>query len=181
MRRAVAVCAAWLFCASVAAAQSKVAIINLREALLATADMKKASAGLQAKYRGKQEQLEKAQRELQDLQTQLQNSLGKLSQQGQQDLENRAARKQKDVQRMGEDLQQDVDMERNDILTGAGQRMQMVVKKLADERGIDVVIDVQNAMYWKEAIEITKEATAAYDKAHPAGGTSPPPAASKKP
>ena len=61
-----------------------------------------------------------------------------------------------------------MDRERKEILGRSGQRMQDVVKKMAEERGFDVVIDVSNTIYYKPALEITKEATAAYDKAYPA-------------
>jgi outer membrane protein len=33
---------------------------------------------------------------------------------------------------------------------------------------LDVIIDVSNTVYFKPALDITKDATAAYDKAHPA-------------
>lgn len=46
--------------------------------------------------------------------------------------------------------------------------MQEIVKKMAEERGYDMVFDVSNTVYYKPAMEITKEATAAYDKAYPA-------------
>ena len=46
--------------------------------------------------------------------------------------------------------------------------MQEVVKKLAEEKGFDVVVDVSNAVYFKPALEITTESIAAYDKAYPA-------------
>ena len=72
------------------------------------------------------------------------------------------------MQRLGEDLQGDVDRERNEILGRTGQRMQEIVKKMAEERGYDMVVDVSNTVYYKPAMEITKEATAAYDKAYPA-------------
>jgi outer membrane protein len=45
--------------------------------------------------------------------------------------------------------------------------MQEIVKKMAEERGYDVVVDVSNTVYYKPGLEITKEATAAYDKAFP--------------
>jgi outer membrane protein len=45
--------------------------------------------------------------------------------------------------------------------------MQTVVQKLAEERGLDVVIDVSNTVYFKPTLDLTKEATAAYDKAFP--------------
>jgi outer membrane protein len=77
-------------------------------------------------------------------------------------------RRQRELQRLTEDVQGEVDRERNDILSRTGGRMQTVVQKLAEERGFDVVIDVSNTVYFKPALEITKDATAAYDKAYPA-------------
>ena len=49
----------------------------------------------------------------------------------------------------------------------ASQRMQDVVKKLADEKGYDVVLDASNTVHFKATLEMTGEATVAYDKAHP--------------
>ena len=62
----------------------------------------------------------------------------------------------------------EVERDRQEILLKASQRMQEVVKKLADEKGYDVVIDTSNTVHFKAALEITADATAAYDKAHPA-------------
>jgi outer membrane protein len=45
--------------------------------------------------------------------------------------------------------------------------MTEVVKKVAEARGIDIVIDITNTLYFKPALDITAEATAAYDKAYP--------------
>ena len=53
------------------------------------------------------------------------------------------------------------------ILQRAGTRMTEIVKKLADEKGLDVVVDTTNTYFFKPALDITAEATAAYDKAYP--------------
>jgi outer membrane protein len=149
-------------------AQSKVAIINSQAAVIETAEIKKAQGELEAKYRPRQLQVEKLQKEIADLQQQLQAGQGKLTPQAEQDLQLRGQRRQRELQRLGEDLQGDVDRERNEILGRTGQRMQEIVKKMAEERGYDMVFDVSNTVYFKPAMEITKEATAAYDKAYPA-------------
>ena len=156
-----------LLFAPAARAQAKVAIINLQRALSESAEYKKASAELQAKYKKRQDDLEKAQRELQDIQTQLQASQGKLSASGEADLNARGQRRQRDVQRMTEDLQADVDRDRGDFIQRAGDRMTEVVKKVAEEKALDLVVDVSNAVYFKPALDITDLAIAAYDKAHP--------------
>jgi len=148
-----------------AAGQTKLAIINSQKAVLDTAEIKKAQAELEAKYKPRQDQLVKLQKDLQDIQAQLQG--GKLNQSAEQDLTAQGQRKQRELQRIQEDLQADVDRERQDILQRTGQRMQDVVKKLADEKGLDVVIDSSNTVFFKTALELTTEATAAYDKAYP--------------
>jgi outer membrane protein len=152
---------------SFASAQLKVGIINSQLSVIETAEIKKAQAEMEAKFKPRQAQMEKLQKELQDLQSQLQAGQGKLTPQAEQDLQITGQRKQRDLQRLQEDLQGEVERERNDILSRSGARMQDIVRKLAEERGLDVVIDVSNTVYFKPALDITKEATAAYDKAYP--------------
>ena len=149
----------------VASGQIKVAIINSQKAVLETAEIKKAQAELEAKFKPRQDQALKLQKDLQDIQAQLQS--GKLNQNAEQDLNAQGQRKQRELQRIQEDLQADVDRERQDILQRTGQRMQDVVKKMADEKGLDVIIDSSNTVFYKPALDLTVEATAAYDKAYP--------------
>ena len=148
-----------------ATAQTKMGVINSQKAVLDTAEIKKAQQELEAKFKPRQDQALKLQKDLQDIQTQLQG--GKLNQAAEQDLTAQGQRKQRELQRIQEDLQADVDRERQEILQRTGQRMQEVVKKLADEKGLDVVIDSSNTVFFKTALEVTAEATAAYDKAYP--------------
>jgi outer membrane protein len=164
---ALAVCAAGLFSSSLASAQAKIGVVNFQKAILDTAEIKKASTDLQNKYKPRQDALEKVQRELNDIQTQLQASQGKLSAAGEADLTSRGQRKQREAERLNQDLQDDVNNERNVVLQRAGGRMTEIVKKIADEKGLDIVVDVTNTISFKPALEFTAEATAGYDKAYP--------------
>ena len=78
------------------------------------------------------------------------------------------ARRQRELQHISEDLQTEVNAERNDILQKASVKMQEVVKKVAEEKGFDMVVDTQTTIYFKPAMEITADVMAAYNKAHPA-------------
>jgi len=156
-----------LLSACTAFAQVKVAVMNTQTALVETAEMKKAQADLEAKYKPRQEQVARLQKELQTIQQQLETLGDKLTPQAQADLNTQGKRKQRDLQRLTEDLNADVDRERNDILTKSGDRMQQIVTKLAEEKGLEVVIDASNTVYFKPALDITKEASVAYDKAYP--------------
>jgi outer membrane protein len=164
---ALVVCAAGLFASSIASAQTKIGVVNFQKAILDTAELKKASTDLQNKYKPRQDALEKAQRELADIQTQLQGSGGKLSAQGEADLQARGQRKQREVERLGQDLQDDVNNERNTVLQRAGARMQEIVKKMMDDKGLDLIIDIANAVSFKPSLDVTSDAVAAYDKAYP--------------
>ncbi len=154
--------------AGLASAQSKVAVINLQRAVLESAEIKKASADLEARYRPRQQKIEELNKQIQSLQQQLQNGQGKLTPQAEAELNAQGQRKQREAQRLTEDLQSDVDRERNEILSKTTQRMSDVVKKIAEEKGFDVVVDASNTIYFKPALEITNDAIAAYDKAFPA-------------
>lgn len=151
-----------------ASAQSKMAVVDFQRALLNTAEMKKAQAELEAKFKPRQDQLQKLDRELQQIQSQLQTMAGKLTQQAEQDLQSQGQRKQRELTRIQEDLQADVERERTEILQKSGKQMQDVVKKLAEEKTLDLVVDAGNTLFFKPALDITADASAAYDKTYPA-------------
>jgi outer membrane protein len=145
---------------------TRVAIINAQKAVADTQEIKKAQAELQAKYGPRQQEIASLQQQLETLQTQLNSdnqTPEKLAQ-----LRADFAEKQKKLQRMQEDLQSDVNDDRQQILGRAGRQMTEIIKKIAEARGIDVVIDTSNTLYFKPSLDITAEATAEYDKAYPA-------------
>ena len=149
-----------------AIAPAKVAIINAQKAVADTQEIKKAQAGLETKYRPRQQALQNLQNQMQSIQQQL--NTPNLAPDRESQLRASGTQKQKELQRLSEDLQSDVNGERQDILTRAGRQMTDVVRKIAEDRGIDVVIDISNTIYFKPALDITAEATAAYDKTYPA-------------
>ena len=151
--------------AQAAITPAKVAIVNAQKAVADTQDIKKAQATLESKYRPRQQEIETLQRDLQGLQQQL--ATPNLPPDREAQLRQTATDKQKRLQRDGEDLQADVNAERQDILGRAGRQMTQVIRKLAEERGLDVVVDINNTLYYKPTLDLTAEATAAYDKAYP--------------
>jgi outer membrane protein len=153
--------------AGAASAQTKVAIVNLQKAVLESDEIKKADADMQAKYKPRQDAAQKIEKELQGIQAQLQNGAGKLTPQAEQDLQATGQRRQRELQHLSEDLQNDVNAERTDILQKASARMQEVVKKVAEEKGYDMVVDTQVTIYFKAPMEITADVLAAYNKAYP--------------
>ena len=146
-------------------AQTKVAVVSMQAALLETAELKKDQADMEARYKPRQQQIDQLQKDIAALQQQLQSN--KLNADGEADITAQGQRKQRELQRMDQDLREDVQRDRDRILRAAGQRMAEVIHKLAEQRGYDLVIDVSTTYYFKPAMDLTKDATAAYDQAYP--------------
>jgi outer membrane protein len=162
------VCASALASTSVASAQIKLGVVNFQKAIGDTQELKKAQNDLAAKFKPQQDQYEKANRDFNDLQIQLQNSQGKgLSAAAEVDLQARAQRAQREVERLKEDLDADLQRERDETIQRLGSRMTEIVKKLMDEKGLDAIFDSAALVAFKSTVEITADATAAYDKAYP--------------
>ena len=166
MTRAVAIGAFLLAGTPFASAQSKIAIVKFQEALLGTAEIKKDQGVLQTKYKPRQDEIERLNKELQDINARLADQ-SKLSPVGVQDLQAQGQKKQTRLTRLNQDIEEDFNRDRQEILGRASQRMNDVIKKIAEEKGFDLVLDVTNTLFSKPALDITSEVTAAYDKAHP--------------
>jgi len=143
----------------------KVAIINAAKAVSETAEIQKAQTELESKYRPRQQAIDSLQKQMQTIQQQAAQPNNPPEKQA--ELQAEFTQKQKQLQRLSEDLQADVNAERQDVLGRAGRQMSEIVKKIAEEKGLDVVVDVTNTIYFKPALEITAEATAAYNKVYP--------------
>ena len=150
-----------------AMAQTNVAFVDTQTAILQTAEIVKEQAGMEAKFKPRQDEIQKLQQELQDSQSKIQTMQGKLTAEALRNLEIQAQRLQRDLQRKTEDLTAEVDNQRNDVLQRVGTRMRVVIQSLAEAKGLDAVIDSSASLYHKPSLDLTKEATAAYDKTHP--------------
>jgi outer membrane protein len=164
--RSAAFCLAIALFSSIASAQLKIGVVNVQKALADTDELKKASAELQKKYQPRQDEMDKLQKDLESIDTQL--SGGKLSQQAAADLQAQGTRKQRDAQRMADDMNADVEKDRQDILAKMSQKMQDVINKMAEEKGLDMIVEASQTLYAKPALDLTADATTAYNKANPA-------------
>jgi outer membrane protein len=175
--RPVAVCSALFALSQIASGQAKVAVINLQEAVFKSAEIQKADADMQAKYKPRQDEINRVTTEISDLAQKFQAGQGKLAEAALADLQAQGQRRQRDLQRLQEDLNADAERDRNDILTKTTQKMGDVVKKLAEEKGVDLVVDSATILYFKPTLDLTADAIAAYDKAYPVAGAAAQPAA----
>ena len=144
-------------------AQTKIAVIDFQTALLNTADMQKQSADLEAKYKSRQDEIAGLSAELEEIQTKLQTAQGNEAAQLQAD----GQRTQRRAQRLSEDLQSDVEFDRQNILSAASARMRDVIREIRMEKQLDLIVDAGGVLAHNALIDLTAEATQAYDAKHP--------------
>ena len=185
---------------STPASGEKVAVINIQDAILSTAEGKKALQDLQSKYMPRQEEIQRRQQEVQQLEDQLQKQMTTLSDTEQRRMSRELQEKQKILRRMTEDAQSDFQNDRDDIMRRIGQKMIKVIDQYATQNGYSLVIDSgQVPVYYAgKGVNITPEIIKMYDAANPvqqasaatggtgadqpsAGNTSSKPAAKPKP
>ena len=171
--------------AAPAAIPTKIGIVNIQQAILGTADGKKASADLQTKFNPRKSALEKRQSDLQQMEDQLRKGSATMSDEAkarmQRDIENNT----KSLQRDAQDLNDDVDQENGKLMNEIGGKMMQVIEQYATQNGYAVVLDVSNqqspVLWASAATEITGDIVRLYDQAHPASGSPAPAAAAPRP
>ena len=173
-----------------AQAPTKVAIINIQGAIVATKDGAKARDAIQQKFEPRFKQVEAQNNEIQKLRNQLSTLANTASQEVRDKLGREIDDKQKKLQWDTEDLQNDLQQEEGKLVNEIGQRMMQVIDEYAKQQGFALVLDVssqQSPVLWAaNGIDITQQIVELYDKRFGAGApgaaapASPPPAAAPK-
>ena len=171
------------------AASGKVGVINVRAAIVATAEGKQASAELQSQFSSRQNELEGLNKQVRDLQQRLQAGQTTLSDEEKQRLQVQGQRLAGQLERKQNEMQEDVNAAQADVVDRIGRKMMDVLDRYARENGFVAVFDssAQNSpiLYASNNIDLTQEVIKLYDQAYPikagAGAPAPKPAASTTP
>jgi Skp family chaperone for outer membrane proteins len=156
-------------------APTKIGVLNIQEAILASDEGKKEFDALQQKFNPKQAELKTQNDEVENLKKQLEAQGPKLND------DERAARaraietKQKSLQRNFEDAQAEYQQAEGELANRIGAKMLTVLQKYSETHGYAVVLDVSNpqtspVLWATQTTVITKELVDAYNAENPAGG-----------
>lgn len=166
-----------------AAVPTKIAILYVQNAILQSAEGKKASAEMQSKFGSRRSALEKRQADIQALQDQLKKGGSTMSDDAKNKLARQIETDGKSLQRDADDLNQDAEQEQNRIFQEMIGKLNAIVSQYATQNGFAVVLDVsaqQSPIMWAAAsTDITTDIIRLYDQAHPAAAAAapaPPPA-----
>jgi outer membrane protein len=160
--------------AQAATTPTKVGIIHIQNAILATKDGQKAANDLQTKFSPTKSQIDKMQNEVLQVEDKLKKGSQTLSDDARQQLMRDRDQKATALKRATEDAQAEVEQAEGKIMQELGQRVMQVVAKYANDNGFALIIDVssqQTPVLWAaNGIDITKEIVDLYDKNAPAAG-----------
>ena len=154
--------------------QMKIAILNVRQAIVTTAEGKQASAQLQSQFSSQQNDLQNMQKQITDLQNRIANSHGTLSDDEQSRLQRQGELLTRQFQRKQDDLNEAVNAAQSDVIDNIGRKMLDVLDRYARENGYTAVFDTSAqgspVVYGSSQIDITNEIVRLYDQAYPIKG-----------
>lgn len=161
------------------ASGSKIGVINVRQAIVTTAEGKQASAELQTQFAPRQNELEGLNKQINDLRQRLQSGAATLSEEEKARLTTQGQREAAKLERKNNELQEDVNAAQAEVVDKIGRKMMDVLDRYARENGFVAIFDssAQNSpiLYASTNIDVTPEIIKLYDQAYPAGA----PAAAK--
>jgi outer membrane protein len=162
-----------------AATTGRVGVINIQEAIVGTAEGKKALTEIQKKYEPRRNDLQRQEQEIAALQDQLQKQVNTLSDDEKLRLQRELDEKQRLFKRAQEDAQADYQNDNQEAIRRVGQKMVRVINDYAQQNGFVLVVDdSQLPVYFvAKGNDLTEVIMKRYDAANPA----PSPAASSSP
>jgi outer membrane protein len=163
------------------AAMPKIAVIQMRQAMIATQEGQVAGKAMQAEFGPKRATMEKEDAAIVALEDQLRKGSATMSADGGKKMQDEIARRKTKLQRDVEDLDQEQQAADNKVTTEITGKLGEVIDKMAKANGYTVVMDASAPLLWaSDGANITPEVIKAYDAAYPVKGATPPAPAPKK-
>src|SRR3984957_13529209 len=154
-----------------AAAPTKIAVINIRNAIVATAEGKQAQAQLQSQFAPKQTELQNLQKQIEDLQRRMTEGARTLSDDEKAKMQREGEMLSRRLQRGNDDLNEELTAAQGEIVDGIGRKMLEVLDRSSRENGFTAVLDTSAqgspVVYGSSPSDITQEIVKLYDQAYP--------------
>ena len=171
-----------------AASGGKIAVLNVRQAIVTTAEGKQASAELQSQFAPRQNEMEALNKQINDIRQQLAANQTTWSDEQKAKAQTQGQRLAAQLDRKNNELQEDVNAAQGDVVDRIGRKMMEVLDRYARENGYVAVFDssAQNSpiIYASNNVDVTQDIIRLYDQQYPLKGGSTPatrPAATPKP
>jgi Skp family chaperone for outer membrane proteins len=164
---------------------TKIALINMQEAIATTKEGQAQVAELSKKYGPKQQEFQKRGADIQAKQDQLKKTQNTLSEEALASAKAEITRLQTALQRDTDDASADSEADSQKMLQELGPKLVNAVTRYSQDNQIMIVFDLSsqpnNLVCCASAPDITREVIALYDKMNPVGGAAAAPPAASKP
>jgi outer membrane protein len=163
--------------AAASGAPAKIAVMNVRNAIVATAAGKQAQAELQSEFAPKQTELQNMQKQIEDLQRRLSEGARTLSDEEKARMQRDGEMLTRRLQRNNDDLNEELNAKQGELVDTIGRKMLEVLDRYARENGFTAVFDTSAqgspVVYGSSQSDITQEIVRLYDQAYPVKGGAP--------
>jgi len=160
-----------------ASAAGKVGVISIRQAIVATAEGKQASAELQSQFAPRQTEIENLNKQINDIRQRLAACEGKCSQDEIARLTTQGERAAAQLERKQNEYREDVNAAQGDVIDRIGRKMVDVLDRYARENGYSVILDssAQNTpiLYASTQVDVTQDIIRLFDSAYPVKAAAP--------
>jgi outer membrane protein len=168
-----------------ASAPTKIGVLNVRNAIVATAEGKQAQAQLQSQFAPKQNELQSTQKQIEDIQRRLNDGARTLSEDEKAKLQRQGELLTRRLQRDNDGLNEELNAAQGEIVDSIGRKMLDVLDRYARENGYLAVLDTSAqgspVVYGSSQADITQDVVRLYDQAYPIKAGSPAAAAAPAP
>src|SRR5579864_2060445 len=149
----------------------KIAVLNVRNAIVATAEGKQAQAQLQSQFAPKQNELQSTQKQIEDIQRRLNEGARTLSDDEKGKLQRQGELLTRRLQRDNDGLNEELNAAQGEIVDSIGRKMLDVLDRYARENGYVAVLDTSAqgspVIYGSAQADITQDVVRLYDQAYP--------------
>jgi len=158
-------------------APTKIAVLNVRNAIVATAEGKQAQALLQSQFAPKQNELQSTQKQIEDIQRRMSEGARTLSDDEKAKLQRQGELLSRRLQRDNDGLTEELNAAQGEIVDTIGRKMLDVLDRYARENGYVAVLDTSAqgspVIYGSSQADITQDVVRLYDQAYPVKGGAP--------
>jgi Skp family chaperone for outer membrane proteins len=157
--------------AQAGAPPTKFKVMDMRTAIIATAEAKADVAQLQSQFAPQQAQMESLNKQIDDLARKLQAGTNTLSDEEKARLTRQGQMLQSQYKRASDQLEEQSNAAQQDMVDGIGRKMMDLVETYAKENNLDAVLNASNdsigILYKAPSMDVTQEIVKLYDQKYP--------------
>ncbi|MGH8559498.1 MAG: OmpH family outer membrane protein [Methylococcales bacterium] len=143
-----------LISTSFAMAELKIGFINIAQIMAESPQAEKAEKDMESEFSPRKNRLDASRTEIEKMEDKLNRDASVMSESERKNLQNDILKKLRDAKRSEDDLREDLNIRRNEILVNLNKQITEAISELAKEGGYDLVL-TGGVGYVSDAVDVT--------------------------